>query len=871
MKKEYNHKNYILDEFKAYSNIILGIFLIFLLFFVLNPSPAVPRTTSCGSVGTLQNGGFETPTITGTNSIRDDSSVNADLDGVKWVTTATDHKLEIWRNPTPTGISAAEGSQLAELNANQFAGLYQDISTVPGQRILWSLQHRGRSSTESMRVLIGSTSGTTVYSPQSGSLTLNGTLNIQNARKSGTTTDTSNIEDGTAAWSSWSGNYLVPSDQTTTRFLFISFNPSTGGSGNLLDDVVFTPFLACPLTVEMTFGNTNSLNVITQSGVSFGVGHSLSSVTSSNNPNGSSGTVSTSGNIISFTPLTAGNNQTVDYTISTSSLGTTYTDEARITYNVSATVPGSPTSLNATASGSQVALNWTSPSNNGGVAVSDYLVEYQEGSGAWQTFSDGVSTSTSATITGLTGSSNYNFRVSAKNDGSGYSGPGTTGTGNSSSVLSVSAWQCSNLNAFNGISGLLLWLRADCVNGTPTQPSDGTLISQWEDLSGNNFDATSPADSNRPSFESDAGNLINNQPVIKFSRTNSTTGKRLIVNGVDIRACKYPDISIFVVYKTRIGSFGNADLLGLWGNDNGNWDRFYLAKFNWTAADNQTPDVNDVNDGLISLGPSTNPPYAVVEDGAEEATTKLLTSIYDGTLSNASGTCSTVGLTNSGSNNGSKIYFGSTLVTSFADTTDARDAQTKLHIGWDGDNNPFNGDIAEFIVFDRALSSDLPTINEYLNNRYSLDLDISTNLPDVILVDPRATSINFPPLTLSTSTNAMICFSQVADSTGGAISGSPTFSVSRTSTTPGVTENTTTNLWRYSGIRTDVQTQIGSIQVSGTLGNPIVPTGSKWLEVHATSRTSGASDCTSNIQVRKRIELRALNLDTTQLLTVEVN
>jgi hypothetical protein len=234
-----------------------------------------------------------------------------------------------------------------------------------------------------------------------------------------------------------------------------------------------------------------------------------------------------------------------------------------------------------------VVLSWTAPSNNGGVAISDYVVEFQEGSGSWQTFSDGVSSSTSATITGLTGSSNYNFRVSAKNDGSGYTGPGTTGTSAASSVLAVDAW-------------------------------------------------------------------------------------------------------------------------------------------------------------------------------------------------------------------------------------------------------------------------------------------VSTNLPDVIPVHPLATTINFPSLTLTNSTNAMICFSQVANSGGTALSGSPTIEISRSSTTSGVTENITSNLWRYNGTRANVQTQINSINISGTGGAAIASTGSKWLRVHVTSATGSASDCQDS-QVNKVVEIRSLGVDTNRRITVDVN
>jgi hypothetical protein len=80
-------------------------------------------------------------------------------------------------------------------------------------------------------------------------------------------------------------------------------------------------------------------------------------------------------------------------------------------------VPGAPTDLSATPLSNQANLSWTTPVMNGGVAVIDYLVEYKLSSEptVWTTFVDGVSTSTSAIITGLTNDLNYDFRVSAVN------------------------------------------------------------------------------------------------------------------------------------------------------------------------------------------------------------------------------------------------------------------------------------------------------------------------------------------------------------------------------------------------------------------------------------------------------------------------
>jgi len=81
------------------------------------------------------------------------------------------------------------------------------------------------------------------------------------------------------------------------------------------------------------------------------------------------------------------------------------------------TVPSAPTSLTATPSDSQVALSWTAPASNGGAAITDYVIEYKLSSEptTWTTFADGTSTTTSATVTGLTNDLSYDFRVSATN------------------------------------------------------------------------------------------------------------------------------------------------------------------------------------------------------------------------------------------------------------------------------------------------------------------------------------------------------------------------------------------------------------------------------------------------------------------------
>jgi hypothetical protein len=81
-----------------------------------------------------------------------------------------------------------------------------------------------------------------------------------------------------------------------------------------------------------------------------------------------------------------------------------------------ALVPGAPTSVTGLAGDSQVALSWTAPTSTGNVALTDYVVQYSDDDGeTWATFSDATSTSTSATVTGLTNDTAYVFRVAAVN------------------------------------------------------------------------------------------------------------------------------------------------------------------------------------------------------------------------------------------------------------------------------------------------------------------------------------------------------------------------------------------------------------------------------------------------------------------------
>ena len=211
-------------------------------------------TGSCATPAALDNGDFETPIVPDgaghdvTNS-----------DGTVWQTTATDNQLEYWRNGSnSTGannnvqITAQSGSQWVELNANQQSALYQDVDTVPGQIMHWTIWHRARD--------VGAAAGhdNDVMQVQIGVPDAIGTVTHP-----GADTDVTVISDGPAAWVKHTGNYTVPAGQTVTRFQFAAVSTASGNDtvGNFLDNISFNtvPCLTSTSTVSnVTAGGTGT-------------------------------------------------------------------------------------------------------------------------------------------------------------------------------------------------------------------------------------------------------------------------------------------------------------------------------------------------------------------------------------------------------------------------------------------------------------------------------------------------------------------------------------------------------------------------------------------------------------------------------------
>jgi hypothetical protein len=131
-------------------------------------------------------------------------------------------------------------------------------------------------------------------------------------------------------------------------------------------------------------------------------------------PQGQGGTAGVSWQPVPASPSASGTNGDIAY--DASFLYVKSASGWRRTAIATWTPLGAPTSVTATAGNEQATVSWTAPVDNGGYAITDYAVQFSSNSGStWTTFADGTSTTTTATVTGLTNGTAYVFRVAAVN------------------------------------------------------------------------------------------------------------------------------------------------------------------------------------------------------------------------------------------------------------------------------------------------------------------------------------------------------------------------------------------------------------------------------------------------------------------------
>lgn len=194
------------------------------------------------AVPSLINGGFEDPAITDQLCTQFPSPPCYALlneSGVPgWDTTATDKKIEIWTNGF-LGVPAYEGSQFAELNANEVSTLFQDVTGIQAGSIVgYEFAHRGRLGDDTLALTITDLGADNILGGG------NDTVLFTNQYTSGNST-----------WGFYSDPSALTAIGNTMRFAYTSVSAAGGnqGNGNFLDAVKFgvgvgeTPAVPGPL------------------------------------------------------------------------------------------------------------------------------------------------------------------------------------------------------------------------------------------------------------------------------------------------------------------------------------------------------------------------------------------------------------------------------------------------------------------------------------------------------------------------------------------------------------------------------------------------------------------------------------------------
>ena len=235
----------------------------------------------------------------------------------------------------------------------------------------------------------------------------------------------------------------------------------------------------------------------------------------------------------------------------------------------------------------------------------------------------------------------------------------------------------SSWGALPDIAGLQLWLDAD---DSDTITLNGSTVSQWDDKSGNGYHVSQGTASNQPTYVTA---VLNSKNIVRFDGVND-----IISNSSAQPVAGSSSRTIFYVFSCNSAVGGNVN----------NVD---YALYFGTA----NPALGGVIALSQELGIRVNSGYRIFNQSNEDGSHAIISAVQDGTnVSNYSmwknGSALSATSTNSRElNTGAGIYIG------------AHAASVNFH----------NGDIAEIIVYNSALStSDRESVESYLSTKWGI-------------------------------------------------------------------------------------------------------------------------------------------------------
>jgi hypothetical protein len=283
---------------------------------------------------------------------------------------------------------------------------------------------------------------------------------------------------------------------------------------------------------------------------------------------------------------------------------------------IPATAPGLPTNVIGTLGNSSASLTWTTPSNNGGSAITDYVIQYSvSGSNLWTTFIDGNSTNTRATVTGLTNGTSYVFRVAAVN------------LANNSAVVNETNYNFSNQSDFvipatapglpTNVTGTLGNSSASLTWTAPENNGGSAITDYIIQYSINETNSwITFTDGNSTDNRATVTNLINGTSyVFRVAAVNSVNNSA-VINETNYNFSNQSD---FVIPATAPGLPTNV--IGTLGNSS--------ASLTWTAPENNGG--SEVSDYVIQYSVSGSNLWTTFTDGNSTNTRATVTGLTNGT------------------------------------------------------------------------------------------------------------------------------------------------------------------------------------------------------------------------------------------------
>ena len=248
----------------------------------------------------------------------------------------------------------------------------------------------------------------------------------------------------------------------------------------------------------------------------------------------------------------------------------------------------------------------------------------------------------------------------------------------------------------------VLWLRADAIVS-----ANGSPINEWRDQSGNGNDVRQPNAAQQPLFIT---NFMNGYPVVRFDN-NNTAGQNDFMWGDDDDSLDGTNgLTIFSVVRRNVG--GNAR--SIVSKRNGiNIDQSYM--FFFFTGNRLYADVVGSNNRMETIAPNNFNP----------GENFLVSFWYNGLLTPA--------------NNRYDLFRGNNVMPSTKRnppaTIDNFDSPLVIGATHIGDRRPFGGDMAEIIIYRKALNNtERIIVNNYLSAKYDIDLTLN----DVYRMDDAA-------------------------------------------------------------------------------------------------------------------------------------